>query len=270
MGVFGEARVLTGAWRPPALILASMALHGAALGSVAALPQAWPWALGAVLANHLLLTALTLFPNGQLLGRSLCRLPPQQAGGHVALTFDDGPDPEVTPLLLALLERYDARATFFCIGERAARYPELVQEIVARGHTIGNHTMHHPGWFALLGPGGQRREWQDAENVLQRLGVESRLARAPLGLRSPISDLALHRCRLRHVGWSQRGFDTRCGDPALVLARITRRLREGDIILLHDANAELDAHGVPVCLSVLERLLPLLASRALSSIRLEG
>ncbi len=237
---------------------------------MAALPQAWPWALGAVLANHLLLTVLTLFPNGQLLGRSLRRLPPQQASGHVALTFDDGPDPEVTPRILALLERYDARATFFCIGERAARHPELVRAIAARGHAIGNHTMHHPGWFALLGPGGQRREWQKAQNVLQRLSVESHLARAPLGLRSPISDLALHRCRLRHVGWSQRGFDTCCGDPAVVLARITRRLREGDIILLHDANAELDAHGVPVCLTVLERLLPLLAARGLTSIRLDG
>ena len=247
-----------------------MGLHAVALGMVAAMPHAWPWALGAVGANHLVLTALTLFPNSQLLGRSLRRLPPPQALGHVALTFDDGPDPEVTPRILALLDRYGARATFFCIGERAARHPELVREIAARGHAIGNHTMHHPGWFALLGPGGQRREWQDAQNVLQRLGVASHLARAPLGLRSPLSDLALQRCRLRHVGWSQRGFDTRCGDAALVLTRITRRLREGDIILLHDANAELDPLGEPVCLAVLGRLLPLLVARGLTSIRLDG
>ncbi len=261
---------MTGIWRPRPLILASLALHAGALAALAALPQAWPWWLGAVLANHLLLTALTLLPNGQLLGRSLRRLPPEQADGHVALTFDDGPDPEVTPRILALLDRHGARATFFCIGERAARHPELVRDIVARGHAIGNHTMRHPGWFALLGAAGQRREWQEAQDVLRRLGVEGHLARAPLGLRNPISDPVLQRCRLRHVGWSRRGFDTRCGDSERVLARITRGLRAGDIILLHDATARRDAHGVPVCLPVLERLLPLLAARGLASIRLEG
>ncbi|MEI6158209.1 MAG: recombinase family protein [Roseococcus sp.] len=132
-----------------------MALHAAALGSLVALPQVWPWALGAVLANHLLLTALTLFPNGQLLGRSLCRLLPQQAGGHVALTFDDGPDPEVTPRLLALLERYNARATFFCIGERAARYPDLTD--LAAKTRRGIEGRIRAGRSAAIPPYGYRR-----------------------------------------------------------------------------------------------------------------
>ncbi len=270
MGVCGEADILKSPWRPRPFILASLLLHAGVLGVVAALPPAWPWALGAVVADHLVLTVLTLFPNGQFLGRSLRRLPPAKARGHVALTFDDGPDPEVTPRILDLLERYGARATFFCIGERAARHPELVREIAARGHAIGNHTMRHPGWFALLGLAGQRQEWQDAQHVLRRLGMASDLVRAPLGLRSPLSDLVFHQLGLRHVGWSKRGFDTRCGNAALVLARITQRLSQGDIILLHDANARLDAGGEPVCLAVLEQLLPLLAARGLTSIRLQG
>ncbi|MBR0655432.1 polysaccharide deacetylase family protein [Plastoroseomonas arctica] len=72
-----------------------------------------------------------------------------------------------------------------------------------------------------------------------------------------------------HVGWSRRGFDTRCGDAARLLARSTQRLREGDIILLHDGGAARDARGEPVCLAVLEALLPMLAARGLACIRLE-
>ena len=260
----------TTAWRPPPLILASIGLHAAALGVVAAMPQVWPWAIAAVLANHLGLTLVTLLPNNRLLGRNLRRLPPRLAHGHVALTFDDGPDPEVTPRILAMLERHGGHATFFCIGDKAARHPALMREIAARGHAIGNHTMRHPGWFALLGVGGQRREWQDAQAVLNGLGLATDLVRAPLGLRSPLSDLVFHQCGLRHVGWSRRGFDTRCGDAPRVLGRITRHLRPGDIILLHDGNARQDASGGPVCLAVLESLLPLLAARGLASIRLDG
>ena len=266
----GEARALNTPWRPRPLILGSIALHALALGALVLFPQVWPYPFGLVAANHALLTAVTLFPNSQLLGRSLRRLPPGAAPGHVALTFDDGPDPDVTPRILALLERHGAQATFFCIGEKAARHPELVREISARGHAIGNHTMHHPGWFALHGTRGQRREWQAAQTVLQALGPVSNLARTPLGLRNPLSDLVFHQLGLRHVGWSRRGVDTRCGDPDLVLARITRSLGDGDIILLHDGNAARDRTGAAVSISVLEALLPILAARGLSSIRLDG
>ena len=247
-----------------------MVLHVAALGIVAMMPRAWPWALGAIMANHLVLTGLTFLPNSQLLGRSLARLPAGMARGRVALTFDDGPDPEVTPLILAMLERHGAQATFFVIGARAERHPDLMREIAARGHAIGNHTMRHPGWFALLGVGGQAREWREAQEVLRRQGVASDLARAPLGLRSPLADIVFHRLGLRHIGWSRRGFDTLSGDATRVLARITRQLREGEIILLHDGNARRDAAGMPVCLPVLERLLPILAERGLTSVRLDG
>lgn len=247
-----------------------MALHVAALGVVVAQPSCWPWASGAVMGNHALLTLVILFPNNQILGRSLRHLPPALARGHVALTFDDGPEPAVTPRILELLDRHGARATFFCIGEKAARHPEIMRDIAARGHAIGNHTMRHPGWFALLGVGRQRREWEDARDVLGGLCRATDLARAPLGLRSPLSDLVFHQTGLRHVGWSRRGFDTRNGDAPRVLARITRSLREGDIILLHDGGAALDAQGQPVCLAVLEALLPLMTARGLSSISLQG
>lgn len=259
---------MSGGWRPRPAIRLSFAVHAAALAGLIASPESWAWALGAVVTNHALLTLATLMPRAQILGRSMQRLPPGQETGHVALTFDDGPDPEVTPLILDLLERHGARATFFCIGERAARHPALMREIRARGHVIGNHTMRHRGVFALLGIAGQREELALAAAVLAETGPVSDLVRAPLGLRSPLSDLVFHRLGLRHVSWARRGFDTRCGDPARVLALIQHGLREGDIILLHDGNAARDTAGRAVSLVVLEALLPWLAARGLGSVSL--
>lgn len=255
-------------WRPSPMIRLSFGVHAAALALVVL--GAWPWALGAVAANHALLTLASLFPRGELLGRSLNRLPPGQAAGKVALTFDDGPDPEVTPRILDLLEPYGARATFFCIGQRAAQHPALMREIRARGHAIGNHSMRHPVWFALLGIAGQREELALAQAVLAETGPVSGLARAPLGLRSPLSDWVFHGLGLRHVAWTRRGFDTRCGDAARVLSRIKKGLGDGDIILLHDGNAARDAAGQAVSLAVLEALLPLLAARGLQSVSLDS
>jgi peptidoglycan/xylan/chitin deacetylase (PgdA/CDA1 family) len=255
-------------WRPRPIIRLSFVVHAAALVLVLAMPQAWGWALGAVLANHAALTLASLFPRCQLLGRSMRRLPPGEDAGRVALTFDDGPDPELTPRILALLKQHGAHATFFCIGQRAAQHPQLMREIRAHGHSVGNHTMRHRGWFALMGVTGQRNELTSAHAVLAATGPVSDLVRAPLGLRSPLSDLAFHQLGVRHVSWSRRGFDTRRRDADLVLARITKGLREGDIVLLHDGNAARDAAGRSVSLVVLEQLLPWLAARGLRSVSL--
>lgn len=255
-------------WRPRPAIVLSMGMHVVALAALFVWPGAWTWALAAVAANQAALLLATLLPGAPFIARSMNRLPRSQARGCVALTFDDGPDPDVTPLVLDLLDRHGARATFFCIGQRAARQPALMREIRARGHGVGNHTMHHPLWFALLGVGGQRRELAAAEAVLLQTGPTTGLVRAPLGMCSPLSDWVFHRLGLQHVGWARRGFDTRSKDATRVLARITRDLRDGDIILLHDGNVARDANGRPVTLTVLEALLPALAARGLRSVTL--
>lgn len=255
-------------WRPRPAIILSMSLHVAALVALFVWPGAWGWALSAVAANQAVLLLATLFPGAQSIVHSMNRLPRSQAEGCVALTFDDGPDPDVTPQVLDLLDRHGARATFFCIGRRAAGQPALMREIRARGHGVGNHTMHHPLWFTLLGIGGQRRELAAAEAVLLQTGPTNGLVRAPLGMCSPLSDWVFHRLGLQHIGWARRGFDTRSGNATRVLARITHGLREGDIILLHDGNAARDTNGRPVTLAVLEALLPALAVRGLRSVSL--
>lgn len=257
-------------WRPSALIVASVALHLAALVLVAALPERWPWALGALAANHALLTAAGLWPRSRLLGPNIVRLPPASAArNEVALTFDDGPDPSLTPRVLDLLEAHGVRATFFCIAEKAARHPELAREIVRRGHAIENHSNAHEHTFAFLMLGGLRRDLGRAQSTILGLtGSAPRFFRPPMGFRNPLLDPVLHDMGLKLVSWTRRGYDTRRGEAARVAARLEEGLAAGDILLLHDGHAAATAAGTPVVLEVLPRLIETLKRRGLKSVTL--
>ncbi len=137
-------------WRPAPLVQAVLLLHGAALVAVIIAPACWPWALAAVIASHLLLSLAVLWPRAQFLGPNLTRLPaPAAQRREVSLNFDDGPDPRVTLQVLDLLDSHQAKASFFCIGEKAAAHPELLRDIVRRGHSVENHTQHHRHGFAF-------------------------------------------------------------------------------------------------------------------------
>lgn len=244
-------------WQPAPLIRASVALHGLALVAVIAEPAQWRWALGAVVINHLLLTAVGLWPRSNWLGPNWTRLPAAATARHeIALTIDDGPDPLVTPQVLDILDRYAAQATFFCVGEKAARYPEVCREIVRRGHAVENHSQRHRHHFSLLGPRGFMRELQAAQSTLSLItGQRPVFFRAPAGLRNPFLDPVLARLGLTLASWSARGFDTRIGDAERVKNALLRELREGAILLLHDGNAARSPRGIPVILDVLPAVL---------------
>lgn len=241
-------------WRPGALLKASALVHLAALAWLFVAPRQWPWALLLLVLNHAVITATGLWPRSTGLGPNVTRLPAGQRA--LALTIDDGPDPEVTPQVLDLLRAQGVKATFFLIAARAEAEPALVQRIVAEGHAVGNHTHAHRHQFSLLGPKGFRAEIERAQQVLARFtGTQPRWFRAPAGLRNPFLDPVLHRLGLQLVSWTRRGFDTRERDPATVLGRLTRGLRAGDILLLHDGHCARTASGRPVVLEVLPRLL---------------
>lgn len=244
-------------WPVPPMIQASLGLHVAAAGAALMAPGAWPWAAGAVVANHLALTAAGLWPRSQLLGPNITRLPDAAAArGEVALTIDDGPDPQVTPATLDLLSEWGVRATFFCIAERAREHPALVRRIVDAGHGIGNHSRFHSHRFSLLGPRGFEREITAAQDLLADVcGVRPHCFRAPAGLRNPLLDPVLHRLGLHLVSWTRRGFDTRESNAQRVLARLQHQLAAGDILLLHDGHARRTATHQPVLLAVLPPLL---------------
>lgn len=161
---------------------------------------------------------------------------------RIALTFDDGPNPAVTPQLLELLDRYSVRATFFLIGKFVRRFPELALEIFVRGHLLGNHTESHPN-LIFQSPAGIRDELarcQDAISAATRTQPPLWM-RPPYGYRSPILDREVHRAGLRGVVmWSKACQDWKPQPRERLIRRLARVARPGkplgDVVLLHDGD----------------------------------
>lgn len=198
----------------------------------------WGWHVGLplMLASHAPFFWGTLWPYSRLFGPVLNRLP--IAEKQVWLTIDDGPSDDTLALLDAL-DAHGAKATFFLVGERAARHPERVREILRRGHGIGNHSASHPSaWFWALGPARMRSEIEDTQRILQAIsGEPPRWFRAVVGMSNPFVNAALKAHGLARVAWSARGFDGVAADPDAVVARIERGLSPGAIVLLHEGAA---------------------------------
>jgi peptidoglycan/xylan/chitin deacetylase (PgdA/CDA1 family) len=155
----------------------------------------------------------------------------------VALTFDDGPNPAVTPALLDLLSRYEARATFFQIGERVRAYPALSNEVMQRGHALGNHTDTHPR-LTFLPPRRIREELARCDDALgSATGQATRWMRPPYGYRGPQLDATVRgwNAQASIVMWSRSACDWRRPSPEKIIKRL-RSVRGGDIVLLHDGD----------------------------------
>jgi peptidoglycan-N-acetylglucosamine deacetylase len=259
-------------WRPTPLLSGSAALHVTAIAATAVRPHIWPWALGAIVVDHLLLSAVGLWPRSALLGPNWTRLPDDAAArGAVAITIDDGPDPDITPRVLSLLDEYGAKVTFFCVGERVQRYAELAREIVNRGHSIENHSQRHVHYFSLMGPRGLADEIGRAqESIATTVGSRPMFFRAPAGLRNPFLDPVLTQLGLRLASWTRRGFDTVNPDADVVFGKLIRHLMGGDILLMHDGHAARTRSGQPVILEVLPRLLTALAGAELRPVTLRS
>ena len=258
-------------WRPPGLIKASIAFHGALAAGTIAYPEHWPTALKLLAANHAVVGLAGMLPRASWLGRTVNRFPTRTDAcrPEVALTFDDGPDPEVTPQVLDLLDAHGAQASFFCIGRRVEQYPELTREIVQRGHLVENHTFHHSHSFAFRLYGGLKREILRAQDAIEgTTGRRPSYFRAPAGMRNFFLDPLLRHLDLTLVAWTRRGFDAVEGNPDRVLPRLVRGLSAGDILLLHDGNSAKNAKGKPVAIESLSRLLALFDRRGLAAVTL--
>ena len=163
----------------------------------------------------------------------------------IVLTFDDGPS-ELTLQFLDLLQRYDAKAVFFCIGEQVQKYPEIIRRMQAEGHLIGNHTFsHHPK--NLISTQNLINEINHTDEALAQLGIHTHLFRPPYGITNPKLAKAIRTTGKKTIGWDIRSLDTIIKDEDQLFNRIVRKLTHGNIILLHDKHLH--------TLHVLERLL---------------
>jgi len=176
----------------------------------------------------------TLHPNSRLFG-------PVQShtqSDELWLTIDDGPDPVDTPNLLKLLDEYNVKATFFVIGEKAERYPELIREIHDAGHGIGNHSWSHAqAWFWCHGPWRTKLEIERCQECVESITeVAPSLFRAPVGHSNIFVHRVLRHLDIRLIGWSSRGYDAVATDAGEVSQRICESMQPGAIVLVHEAT----------------------------------
>jgi len=181
---------------------------------------------------------------------------------QVSLTFDDGPNTEFTPRVLELLKQYNAKATFFLIGKHAKKYPQLVQDILKQGHSIGNHTYSHTNDFGFFGTSKVVKELQTANKVIEKItGFKMKLYRPAFGVTNPSIQEAVQQLKINSIGWNVRSLDTTHRSEEAILKRITNKVSKGDIILLHDTSYK--------TVEVLERLLLFLQVNNLKSVTVE-
>jgi peptidoglycan/xylan/chitin deacetylase (PgdA/CDA1 family) len=171
-------------------------------------------------------------------------------GRRLALTFDDGPDSDCTPRVLDLLGAARARATFFLVGERAARHPEIVRRMTAEGHEVASHSWSHRSLW-LCGPRATMEEIERAHDVLGALaGAPPRHFRPPWGMVNAAMFAALRRVGERCVFWSIQPEGRRPAAAARQVAHVLARARPGSIVDLHDAE------GTPAAPARLLQALP--------------
>ena len=246
-----------------AMAIGALAIHAAADGEpllavIGALSLGW----------SALATTGVVFPSLEIYGRVVFRGPLGNA--HVALTFDDGPHPVTTRRVLEALAPTRHRATFFVLGEKARRHPDVVREIHAGGHTLGIHGDCHDRLHSFRMPRSVCDGIDRASDAVHAAtGVRPRFFRPPLGHTSLTTVRGARRAGVTLVGWSSRGYDgirRRC--PNAVVKRVRRTLTDGAIVMLHDAAEHDDFE--PASVRALPRLVALLDERGLASVGLDA
>jgi|GEM_PF-745335 len=197
-------------------------------------PTSW-WIAGLIVTLAFSLIAWGVFDvNSSLWAPTLWQVPGVNA---VALTFDDGPDPEFTPRVLEILAREKVTATFFVVGKRARANPDLMREIDRQGHLIGNHSFSH-AWNINFGLHARLTHEIDScnEAIAAAIGKRPRFYRAPHGFKSPALGDVLAKQAMTCVGWQARGFDAVRSDASEIARRLVHKARAGGILLLHDGS----------------------------------
>lgn len=222
-------------------------------------------AIALALFYIILCVAACFFPQTNFLGPVISR--GTTGENFVALTFDDGPSEPVTRQILDLLDKYSAPATFFVTGVNADRFPEIIKEIIARGHTIGNHSFHHDPFLMLKGSRAIYQEISTAREVLQKAGVQALAFRPPVGIINPRLAPLLEGLGMCCITFSCRAGDFGNRRVKDISRKILKKVTADDIILLHDAppRRHEDQH---ILLKEIENVLSGLAARRLKVVPL--
>ncbi|MAZ27156.1 MAG: hypothetical protein CL868_08790 [Cytophagaceae bacterium] len=173
----------------------------------------------------------------------------------LALTFDDGPHPEITPQILDLLKKHNAKATFFCIGQHAEKHPEILKRILEEGHGVGNHSYSHKNTFPFFGESQIKTELEQTDAILKQANT---LFRPPFGVTNPTIAKVVKETGHQVIGWNVRSFDTVIKNPQTITKRILNKVKPGSIILMHDTR--------PQTLEALKVILPRLSGHKLVTI----
>jgi peptidoglycan/xylan/chitin deacetylase (PgdA/CDA1 family) len=210
----------------------------------------------------------TYFPNLQVFLDVVSRGP--RGAGGVALTFDDGPHPVHTREVLDLLDAHGAKATFFIVGEKAERHPDVVREIGARGHDLAVHGNTHDRFLNM------RNERRIADDVTRTVAIIERLTgqrtvlfRPPLGFTSPRTMVVVRELAMNVVGYSARAYDgLDVTNAERIVARVAPKLADGTIVLMHDAAENGDRK--PSSIAALPGILAEMKRRGLAGVGLTG
>jgi peptidoglycan-N-acetylglucosamine deacetylase len=207
-----------------------------ALGAGLSLASPVRWfVLGLLLTGYLILFVLGVAVlKLNFFVKATCR--GDSTAKRVALTFDDGPDPAATPILLEVLRRHKIKAAFFPIGTKTRDYAEIIKQIDQEGHILGNHSFRHVWWTNFLISRALDREIGMAQEAIEAvIGKVPAYFRPPIGLTNPHLKRALKKHGLSVVGWDIRPFDTTAGAEK-VIKRVLKKIRNGSIIALHDTG----------------------------------
>lgn len=187
---------------------------------------------------------------------------PKNLKREIALTFDDGPV-ESTLEILALLKKHNMKASFFCIGRNIQQNPEIFQKIIEEGHMVGNHTFSHTRKMGFLSTRQITKEIENCNKIAFEVGgVTLKTYRPPFGIINPKVKRALEITKHQVIGWNVRSYDAVLNSKSHILKRITKNLKSGDVILLHDNNLQ--------TVEILEQLLLFLQTNDYRSVRVDN
>jgi len=183
-------------------------------------------------------------------------------GNRVSLTFDDGPHEVYTNKVLDILDKYNAKATFFCVGKKLQNQPALANEIVNRGHSIGNHSYTHQYKFPMFTTKRMIDEIEKTNSIIEIiLGIKTNLFRPPFGVTNPRIVRAINHIQMEVIGWNVRSYDTVDDNIENVIKRVTKKLMAGGIVLLHDNRENISV--------ILEGILKYMKEQKLKSVCVE-